>query len=94
MIETREVTVAKCDACGHTNYADHGVFTAGYALIIMDYQDSPDDVHEHRAYACRETHIGKASKAVLERDASAQPEQPTLDEDPLSPDQPSIADCA
>jgi hypothetical protein len=91
VIEERVIATAVCDACGHKDYANElGEFVgAGYILTI----DEHDTDTEHQAYACRETHIGKAARAVLERFRSEgngpPPEQeagaltPLLDAPPL-----------
>lgn len=66
MIEERSIAVAKCDACQHQDYAnDQGAFpdSGGYTLTIVEHRTDT----RHDAYACRETHIGKASRAVLEK---------------------------
>lgn len=66
MIEERNVAVAVCDACGHRDYGDEkGDFYGGdgYTLTIDEHKGDT----QHNAYACRETHIGKAARAVLER---------------------------
>lgn len=88
MIESRTVAVAQCDACGHVNYADdNGDFRAGFAFTLVDFE-AQRDVHvtAHDVYACRATHIGKASKAVLDRsvpDPPWDPASPVPDAPPL-----------
>lgn len=64
MIEERSLAVAKCDACGHRDVAnDDGSFFGcdGYTLAITQHSNET----RHHAYACKETHIGKAARAVL-----------------------------
>lgn len=66
MIENRTVAVAVCDACGHKDYAnDQGEFvdSDGFDIVIHMHSTAT----RHKAYACRETHIGKAARAVLDR---------------------------
>jgi hypothetical protein len=64
MIETRTVEVATCDACGWQEFTNQmGDFTEGYSLVID--QHATDTRHE--AFACKETHIGKAARTALER---------------------------
>lgn len=74
MIEDRTVTVAICDACGKMDYSDdQGGFLggAGYAMVLTEQ----GDMCQHNVYACKETHIGKAARAVLERLRNAEPSQ-------------------
>jgi hypothetical protein len=69
MIEDRTVTVAICDACGKIDYSDDqgGFFGGnGYTLSLTEH----GDWSQHKVYACRETHIGKAARVVLFRAAA------------------------
>lgn len=94
MIENRLVATATCDACGHVNYGDsNGAINAGYGVTIVDYEHR-NDATPHEAYACRQTHIGKASKAVLDQAAGFDPEQPPYTEDAPPLPQPETAECA
>lgn len=64
MIDKRTVAVGTCDACGREEYAnDNGDFIDGYTLVIFEHIS----LSKHEAFACKETHISKASRAVLER---------------------------
>lgn len=66
VIEERSIAVAACDACGHKDYAnEQGEFLGGdgYSITIIMHRNNTD----HEAYACRETHIGKAARAALDR---------------------------
>lgn len=65
MIEERRLAVAVCDACGHKDYPNElGEFLGTvYVLAIEEHETDT----QHEAYACRETHIGKAARAVLDR---------------------------
>lgn len=76
MIESRTVAVAECDCCGHVHYGDDdGMFHAGYALAVTAYNDWGPPT-SHNVYACRQTHIGKAAKVVLDREAPGGDETP------------------
>jgi hypothetical protein len=65
VIEERSVFVAVCDACGHKDYAeDDNTFESnGFTLTIESHATDT----EHNAYACKETHIGKAARAVMDK---------------------------
>jgi hypothetical protein len=87
VIEERRLAVAVCDACGHKDYPnEQGEFLGtGYVLTIDEHETDT----QHEAYACRETHIGKAARAVLERFRSEGNGGPWRDEDgPLAPPPP------
>jgi hypothetical protein len=94
VIENRVVAAATCDACGHVNYGDsNGFIRAGYGVSIVDYEHE-DDAESREAYACRETHIGKASRVVLDKAAMFDPEEPPFTEDAPPLPQPDTAECA
>lgn len=66
MIEERMVDVAVCDACGHKDYSDfEGNFfdSNGYTLTIVHHRTD----RQQEAVACKDTHIGKAARAVLDQ---------------------------
>lgn len=66
MIEERMVDVAVCDACGHRDYSDfEGNFfdSNGYTLTIVQHATD----RQQEVVACKETHIGKAARAVLDQ---------------------------
>lgn len=66
MIEERTVAAATCDACGKRDFSnDDGTFFGGdgFTINIVEHQTWTT----HQAYACKETHLGKASRAVLTR---------------------------
>ena len=64
MIEERSLAVAVCDACHHQDYSDNGgYFVAGYEIILREHETGT----RHNAFACKETHIGKAARAALNR---------------------------
>lgn len=64
--------VAVCDACAHKDYADavngESVFldSNGYAVTLEHLRSGAT----RKAYACKETHIGKAARAALSRSYS------------------------
>ena len=64
-IEKRtEVETATCDACGHIQCTDtDGEFNSGLELTVKDYKEGLI----HNAWACKETHIRNAVRAVLAR---------------------------
>ena len=66
VIAERMVDIAECDACGHLEYSDyHGNFvnSKGYTLVVTDHET----MTTHEAVACKDTHIGKAARAVLDK---------------------------
>lgn len=72
VIEERNIRAAHCDACGRVNYSEDGIITAGYLVTLADLGTNI----EREAYACRETHIGKAARAVLAPVPAAAPALP------------------
>jgi hypothetical protein len=64
VIERVSIPVATCDACGHKDLADDdGSFLGGdgYSMTIVEHKTGVS----YEVYACRETQIGKAARAVL-----------------------------
>lgn len=91
MIEERMVDVAVCDACGHRDYSDYdGSFfgSNGYTLTIVHHGTETN----HQAVACKDTHIGKAARAVLDawRNEPQGGWEEKRDAAPLSPDAPPL----
>lgn len=75
MIEERSIAVAVCDACGHQDYADDldGFLGGnGYTLTIVEHKDHS----KHKIYSCKQTHIGKSARVVLDRWHSARDTMP------------------
>lgn len=62
MIEKKTVAAGRCDACEHTDYSDdNGGFARGYSVSVIEHATGTG----HDAFACKETHIGKAARGVL-----------------------------
>lgn len=67
MIDNQPVAI--CDACHHVeNSDDSGIFRNGYFLVIHEMSSD----RELEAVACKETHIGRAARAILEQDRHRQ----------------------
>lgn len=89
MIEERSIAVAVCDACGHQDYANEkGKFWGGngYAIILEEHRTD----NTFRAYACRETHIGKAARAALDQWREQDAPWETAGGSPMPPDAPPL----
>jgi hypothetical protein len=75
-LDQRTVAVATCDACAHKNFAnEEGEITDGFQVDVFDFKTAT----RHEVIACKETHIGKATRAVL---AASREEQQGMPDDP------------
>lgn len=78
MIEEQNIAVAVCDACRRKDYGDEqGLFDDGYTITIDEHATDT----QHEGYACKETHIGKAARNVLNRWRASEILPPPRDED-------------